>query len=41
MEAGDGATKVCGAVRVGRKNPKNVWWYYVLKGAVEGKGSTE
>ena len=28
---------VCGSVRVGRKNPKSVWWNDEIKAAVKGK----
>ena len=33
----DSAKEVCGSVRVGAKNPKNVWWNDVVKAAVEIK----
>ena len=33
----DGAREVCYSVRVGGKNPKNVWWNDVVMASVERK----
>ena len=33
----DSAREVCESVKVGRKNPNNVWWNDVVKAAVERK----
>ena len=33
----DSAREVCGSVKVGKKNPKNVWWNDIVKDAVERK----
>ena len=33
----DGAKEVCGSVRVGGTNPKNVWWTYEVKAADKRK----
>ena len=36
-EQGKRARKVCGSVRVGRNNPKSVWWIDEVKAAVRRK----
>ena len=33
----ESARKVCGSLRVRRKNPKSVWWNHEIKAAVRRK----
>ena len=33
----ESAKEICGSVRVGRKNPKSVWWNDEIKAAVRRK----
>ena len=33
----ESAREVCSSVRVGRKNPKSVWWNYALTAVIKRK----